>query len=471
MVMGSLRQETELAVVGSGPGGYIAALRAADLGREVVLVEEQERLGGVCLREGCIPSKALIHVVELAASARDAARAGLSFEGLSIDPDALRQWTDSVVDGLTRGIDQLMERRGVEVVRGRARLDGARSLAIEGSDVAGIDFKDCILATGSRANPLPAAGELPIWTSTEALRIPEIPKRLLVVGGGYIGLELGLVYHGLGSRITVAEFFPELLTGADPDLTRVVFKSCERRFESILVESRVVSMERSEAGVAVTIEHGGERRTEEFDQVLAAIGRRPNTDDIGLEKVGIRTCERGLIEVSPAGRTSVPHIWAIGDVVPGPALAHKASREAKVAAEALSGQPSSFDNLAIPAVVFTDPELAWVGLTEREAKEKGRRIAVGRFPLSALGRARTMGRTDGLVKVITDPDTKLVLGIGMVGPHASELIAEGSLALEMGATLEDMLVTIHPHPTLSEAIMEASEVAAGSAVHVQTPKG
>jgi dihydrolipoamide dehydrogenase len=408
--------------------------------------------------------------VELASAAREAAKAGLTFENLSIDPKKLRDWTDSVIGDLTKGIDGLLKRRGVEVIHGRARFDGNRSLILENSDTSGIDFRECVIATGSRINELPPAYNLPVWSSAEALQIPEIPERLLVVGGGYIGLEMGLVYAGLGSQVTMVEYLPGLLTGADPDLVNVVFKNCESKFESIMVDSKVVGIEQTSSGFAVTIEHEGETKREEFNQVLAAVGRKPNTDDIGLQTAGIVANDRGLIEVTPEGRTNVPHIYAIGDVTPGPALAHKASREAKVVAEVIAGQPSAFDNRAIPAVVFTDPELAWAGLTETQAQERGIKINVGRFPLSALGRARTMGRTDGLVKIISDPDSRLVLGVGMVGPHASELIAEGTLALEMGATLEDLMVTIHPHPTLSEAIMEATEVAGGSAVHVHAAK-
>ncbi|MGD2107820.1 MAG: dihydrolipoyl dehydrogenase [Phycisphaerae bacterium] len=466
MVVGSLRQETEVVVIGSGPGGYVAALRAADLGKEVTLVEERDRLGGVCLIEGCIPSKALINFVELASAARDAAKAGLTFENLTIDPRALRDWTESVIDGLTGGIGTLLKKRGVEVIRGRAKFDGPKSLILENSDTAGIDFRHCVIATGSRINELPEAYDLPLWSSAEALTIPEVPEKLLVVGGGYIGLEMGLVYAGLGSKVTMVEFFPRLLMGADPDLVNVVVKNCEKKFDAILVESKVTGVERSSAGYAVTIEHNGDTKKDEFSQVLVAVGRRPNTDNLGLDAAGITPNDHGLIEVTEEGRTNVPNIYAIGDVTPGPALAHKASREAKVVAEVIAGRPAAFDNRAIPAVVFTDPELAWAGLTEQEAKEKGVDVAVGRFPLSALGRARTMGRTDGFVKIIAAPDSNLVLGVGMVGPHASELIAEGTLALEMGATLEDLMVTIHPHPTLSEAIMEATEVAAGTAVHV-----
>jgi dihydrolipoamide dehydrogenase len=466
MVMGSLRREAEVAVIGAGPGGYVAALRAADLGKEVVLIEERERLGGVCLLEGCIPSKALINAIEVVETARAADQMGITFEGMKIDTAALARWTESVVQGLTAGVKGLLDRRGVEVIHGRARFANNQSLAIEGSDISAVDFRRCIIATGSRINELPTGYHLPLWSSAEALKIPTVPQRLLVVGGGYIGLELGLVYAGLGSKITLVEFFPSLLIGADPDLVKVVVRNCEKKFESILVESKVIGVEKTSAGFAATIEHRNKKRTEEFDQVLVAIGRTPNTDNLGLENTKIVPNEKGIIEVSPEGRTVEPHIYAIGDVTPGPQLAHKASREAKVVAEVIAGQPSAFDNRAIPAVVFTDPELAWAGLTEREAKEEGIKVTVGRFPLSALGRARTLGRTDGLVKVLSDPKSKRVLGVGMVGPHVSELIAEGTLALEMGATLEDLMVTIHPHPTISEAIMEAAEVAAGTAVHV-----
>jgi dihydrolipoamide dehydrogenase len=465
-----LRQETEVVVIGGGPGGYVAALRAADLGKDVILIEERERLGGVCLLEGCIPSKTLINAVELIDSARNAKKMGLSFDDLRVDTEALRGWTDSVVEGLSKGIDGLLERRGVEVIHGRARLEGPQSLAVDGAEVSGIDFKHCIIATGSRANELPLGKETPLWSSADALAVPRVPERLLVVGGGYIGLELGQVYAGLGSSVTVAEFSPRLLQGADPDLVKVVIKHCEKRFTSISTESKVTAVGHDGSKFVVSIEHGGETKQESFDQVLAAVGRSPNTEGIGLEDVGIKTNEKGFIEVSPEGRTSIPHIFAIGDVTPGPMLAHKASREAKVAAEVIAGELAEFDNRAIPAVVFTDPEIAWTGMTEQEAKMAGVKVDVSRFPLAALGRARTLGRTEGLAKIISNPSTGLVLGVGMVGPHASELIAEGTLALEMGASLEDLVVTIHPHPTISEAIMEAAEVAAGKAVHVHPPR-
>ncbi len=466
MVMGSLRQECQVAIVGSGPGGYVAALRAADLGKEVILIEERSRLGGVCLNEGCIPSKVLINAVDLISSARAAKKMGLSFTDLQVDLDGLRDWTDSVVSGLSKGVDGLLERRGVEVVRGRARFEHRNALRIEGSAVSGVDFQECIIATGSRVQRLPMAKDLPVWSSTEALKLPSIPERLLVVGGGYIGLELGLVYAGLGSRLTMVELFPKLLQGADPDLVNVVLAHCRKQFESIALESRVVDITHSGSEFVVAVEHDGAVKKSSYDQVLVAVGRRPNTDDLGLEHIGLQPNERGLLDVTPQGRTPVANIFAIGDITAGPALAHKASREAKVAAEVIAGHPSAFDNRAIPAVVFTDPEIAWTGITEQEARALDLQVKVSRFPLSALGRARTLGRVDGLVKIISQPETGLVMGVGMVGPHASELIAEGTLALEMGASLEDLMVTIHPHPTMSEAIAEAAEVAAGQSVHV-----
>jgi dihydrolipoamide dehydrogenase len=468
MVMGSLSQETEVAVIGSGPGGYVAALRLADLGKEVILVEERDRLGGTCLLEGCIPSKALISAVELTEAARNAERIGLSFDNLRLDHQRLRKWTDSVVDGLAQGIDGLLKRRGVEVVQGRAQFAGNRKLIIDGG--GSIEFQHCIIATGSSLSNLPPGIDPTVWSSADALQLSQVPETLLVVGGGYIGLEMGLVYAGLGSRVSIAEFFPRLLMGADFDLVDIMVKHISGRLEEIMVESKVASIEPTNDGFAVQIEQDGQQQARQFAQVLVAIGRQPNTSDLGLENTGVVVDERGFIETDQECRTAEPHIYAIGDVTHGPMLAHKASREGKVAAEVIAQHDASFDNRAIPAVVFTDPEIAWTGLTEREAAEQNIEVTVGRFPLAALGRARTMGRAEGLVKVISDPQTNLVLGVGMVGPHVSELIAEGTLALEMGATLEDLMVTIHPHPTISEAIMEAAEVAAGTAVHVKPPR-
>jgi dihydrolipoamide dehydrogenase len=466
MVMGSLQESTEVAVIGGGPGGYVAAIRAADLGKEVVLIEEREKLGGVCLLEGCIPSKALINIIDIAESARNAEKMGLTFKELSLDPKKMRAWSDSVVDGLTSGISGLLKRREVEVIKGHARFKNNHVLAIEDADVSEIEFRHCIIATGSDINCLPAATDLPVWTSAEALKLPKIPETLVVVGGGYIGLEMGLVYAGLGSKVTMVEYSPRLLMGADFDLVDVVTKHCEKRFAGLLLESKVIGMEKTSAGFVVSVEHAGEKKNIEGEQVLVAIGRKPNTHNLGLENTKIVPDSHGTISVNDEGRTTELHIFAIGDVAPGPMLAHKASREGKVVAEVIAEHHSAFDNRAIPAVVFTDPELAWAGLTEREAEAQGRKVNIGKFPLRALGRARTMGRTDGLVKVISEVETNLVLGVGMVGPYVSEMIAEATLALEMGATLEDLMVTIHPHPTISEAIMEAAEVAAGMPVHI-----
>lgn len=470
MVMGSLRQEAEVAIIGGGPGGYVAAIRAADLGKQVLLIEERERLGGVCLLEGCIPSKTLINVVELVYAARDAKKMGVTFKDLVVDPEGVRGWTKRVVDGLSKGVDGLIEKRGVEVIKGHAHFTSSKSLAIEGGEVAGVDFRHCIIATGSRVAELPAAKDVPVWTSKEALELREIPETLLIIGGGYIGLEMGLVYAGLGSKVTVVEFMPALLAGPDPDLTQVVVKSCEKRFESIQVDSKVVGIEKTSNGFAVSVESKGETSKQEYGQVLVAVGRKPNSEDIGLEKTKVVVDERGFIETDDECRTAEPHIFAIGDVTTGPMLAHKASREGKVVAEVIAQHQSAFDNRAIPAVVYTDPEIAWTGLTEQEAQAQGRNFKVGRFPLRALGRARTLGRTDGFAKIISDAESGLVLGVGLVGAQASELIAEGTLAVEMGATLEDLMVTIHPHPTLSEALMEAAEAAAGTSVHILPPK-
>ena len=475
MVMGSLREETQVVVIGSGPGGYVAALRLADLGKEVLLVEERERPGGTCLLEGCIPSKALINAVEVKEAALAADKLGLTFSDMKLDVEKLRSWTDGIVDGLSKGIGSLLERRGVEVVRGRARFTSSTSIDLEGGEISGIDFEQAIIATGSSLNRLPEGIVQSVWSSADALKLPYVPESLLVVGGGYIGLEMGLVYQGLGSKVSVVEFFPRLLMGADFDLVDVMVRQVSKRLTEIMVDSKVQSIVETktgthEEGYDVAIEHEGQTSKRHYDQVLVAIGRRPRTDDLGLSHTKAVVDDRGVIRTNTECRTDDPNIFAIGDVAAGPMVAHKASREGKVAAEVIAQHRAEFDNRAIPAVVFTDPEIAWAGLTEREAEEQGIPVKIGRFPLSALGRARTLGRTDGLVKILAEPETGLVLGIGMVGPMASELIAEGTLAVEMGATLEDLMVTIHPHPTLSEAIMEAAEVAAGTAVHINPPR-
>jgi len=469
MVVGEMILDTDVVVIGGGPGGYVAAGHAADLGKSVVLIEKRENLGGVCLIEGCIPSKTLIHAVEVADEFRNSEKLGIIHGDISFDLPKLREWTSSVVNQLTNGVDTLITKRDIDVVRGHARFVDKNKLHVEGAN-AYIRFKDAIIATGSRINELPGDYDLPLWSSAEALTLPEIPEKLLVVGGGYIGMEMGLVYAGLGSNVTMVEFLPSLLAGADADLVNVVVKKVKNKFAAVHTDSKVIGVEKSGKGYTVEIEHEGKTFKEDFDQVLVAIGRKPNTDDLGLQKVGIEVDKQGLIETNEECRTSVKNIFAIGDVTHGPALAHKASREGKVAAEVISGQPSAFDNVTVPAVIFTDPEVAWTGLTEREAEEKGIKIKVGRFPLTALGRAKSVGKTEGFVKVIIDPESKLVLGVGIVGQHASELIAEGNLAIEMGATVEDLIVSIHPHPTFSESIMEAAEMAAGGTVHLLPQK-
>ncbi len=463
MVMGELKMETEVAIIGAGPGGYVAALRAADLGKEVTLIDERDRPGGVCLIEGCIPSKTLIHAVTLTEALKGGKKFGLTFENLQINHNTLREHTEEVVEGLTSSIKKLLIRRGVEIIKGRASFVSDHEIQIKGSDVAGVTFQHAIIATGSRPKSIPGTEDLDLWDSAKALKLPTIPSSLIVVGGGYIGMELGSVYAGLGSKVTLVHSRPNLIKSADDDLVRVMLKSTERRFEKIITDNRVASITKESGLFKVLLKDGTELLG---DNVFVSIGRKPNSDKIGLENTSVEVSEDGLIKVDEQCRTTVPHIFAIGDVVPGPQLAHKASREAKVAAEVIVGENSAFDNRAVPAVVFTDPEIAWVGLTEREAIENKEKVAIGRFPLKALGRARTLGREDGMVKIIYSPESQLVLGVGIVSPDASDLIAEATLAIEMGAVLEDMMVTIHPHPTLSEAIQEAAEVAAGTAVHI-----
>jgi len=470
MVMGSLREETQVVVIGSGPGGYVAALRLADLGKDVLIIEKRDRPGGTCLLEGCIPSKALIHAVEIKEAALDSEKIGLKFTGMEVDPTRLRAWTDEVVQGLSDGIKGLLKRRGVTVIEGHARFTSPTSLSIEGGEVSGVDFEQAVIATGSSLNRLPDGMVQSVWSSADALKLPKVPADLLVVGGGYIGLEMGLVYQGLGSQVSVVEFSPRLLMGADQDLVDIMVGQVSERLNEIMVDSKVKSIVEAGEGFDVEIEMDGQVVKKHYEQVLVAIGRRPNTDDIGLDATGVKTDDQGFIITDDFCRTDQANIYAIGDAAQGPMLAHKASREGKVAAESIADGDAAMDNRAIPAVVFTNPEIAWSGLTEREAEEQGIPIKTGKFPLSALGRARTLGRTDGLVKIIADPDTNLILGVGIVGPMASELIAEGTLAIEMGATLEDLMVTIHPHPTLSEALMEAAEVAAGEAIHVNPPR-
>lgn len=465
MVVGEMIYDTDVLVIGGGPGGYTAAIHAADLGRDVVLVESRAGMGGVCLTEGCIPSKTLIHAVNTANAVRDAADMGIVSGDIGFDPQTLGNYIRRVVGDLSAGVEKLLANREIELIHGHARFVKPNQVYVEGANTI-VRFSHAVIATGSRINDLPSGLDQPVWTSAEALTVPEIPESLLVIGGGYIGLEIGQAYAGLGSRVSLVEFAPHLLTGADRDLVQVVVKQCRQQFEAVHTDSRVTDIRRTDDGFRVDIDtkQGPVSRT--FARVLAATGRRPNTDDLGLDILGIEPDERGIIQTDDQCRTRLPHIFAIGDVAPGPALAHKASREGKVAAEVIAGENAAFDNVSVPAVLFTSPEIAWTGLTEAEAKDRNIPVTVGKFPLTALGRAKSSGKTRGFVKVIAAPDSQLVLGMGIVGEHASELIAEGNLAIEMGACLEDLIVSIHPHPTFSESIMEAAEMAGAGSVHL-----
>jgi dihydrolipoamide dehydrogenase len=471
---------TQLVVIGAGPGGYAAAFYAADLGMQVTLIDPSVNPGGVCLYRGCIPSKALLHVADVVNEARHAEAWGVTFGAPKIDVDRLRAFKTKVVNGLTGGLGQLSKQRKIAYIQGTAAFRDAHTLEItrsaEGGGVDTLAFEHAIIATGSRPSTVPGLSiDSPrVMDSTAALELPDIPKSLLVVGGGYIGLELGSVYAALGTKVTVVEMTGGLLPGADRDLVNILAKRIEAICESVLLNTKVVGMKDVKNGVAVTFEGeglvGDAAKERTFDRVLISIGRRPNSAIPGLDRTGVKVNSRGFIDVDPARRTAEPSIYAIGDVVGEPMLAHKASHEGRVAVEAIAGERVAFEPLAIPAVVFTDPELAWCGLTESDAKKENREVTVARFPWGASGRAQTLDRSDGLTKLILDPKTERILGVGIVGPGAGELIAEGVLAIEMGANATDLRMTIHPHPTLSETLMESAEVFFGQATHVYRPK-
>jgi dihydrolipoamide dehydrogenase len=466
------RSETaSLVVVGGGPGGYAAAFRAADLGLDVTLVDADERLGGVCLLRGCIPSKALLHAARLVHEARDAGALGLRFPGPEIDLDRLRSWTAEVVDRLASGVAQLAKRRGVRVLQARARFHDAQSLELDGDEApARLAFDHAILATGSEpAAPGALRSDDPrVMDSTSALRLERVPETLLVVGGGYIGLEMGSVYAALGSKVTLVELTGGLLPGVDPDLVRPLERRLTESVVTIAKSTKVTSLEALDAGIRVRLEGAGVPPQPLYERVLVAVGRRPLSHGLGLEGAGVERDGRGFVRVDRQGRTSAERIFAIGDVSGEPMLAHKASRDGRVAAEAIAGEPAEKDQIAVPAVVFTDPEVAWSGLTETAAREAGRAVRVARFPWAASGRALTLGRSDGFTKLVFDPDTERLLGVGIVGPGAGELIAEGTLAVEMGAVARDVAETIHTHPTLSETVGEAAEAFFGQATHIHT---
>jgi dihydrolipoamide dehydrogenase len=464
---------TQLVVIGAGPGGYAAAFYAADLGMQVTLVDPAVNPGGVCLYRGCIPSKALLHVAKLIGEAKHAEAWGISFGAPKIDLDRLRSFKEKVVGQLTGGLGQLSKQRKVSYIQGSAAFRDARTLEIarEGKEQDTLTFEHAIIATGSHPARVPGLSidSARVMDSTGALDLPDIPKRLLVVGGGYIGLELGSVYAALGTKVTVVEMTGGLLPGADRDLVNILARRIESMCEAVLLNTKVVSMKETKQGVAVTLEGDVEKKEQTFDRVLVSIGRRPNPVP-GIENTGVKVNARGFVEVDGSLRTAEPTIFAIGDVVGEPMLAHKASHEGRTAVEAIAGHKAVFEPLAIPAVVFTDPELAWCGLTETDAQKAKREVTVARFPWGASGRALTLDRSDGVTKLIVDPKTERILGVGIVGPGAGELIAEGVLAVEMGANATDLKMSIHPHPTLSETLMESAEVFFGQATHVYRPK-
>ena len=459
--------ETDVVVIGAGPGGYAAAFHAADLGLQVTMVDTRERPGGVCLNVGCIPSKALLHAAEVIDEARHSKGFGISFAEPAIDLERLRSWKEKIVSQLTGGLGQLGKKRGVEYVQAKVRFEDTGTLALEDGEPGILKFQRAIIATGSRPTVIPGLDleSDRIMDSTDALELPDVPKRLLVVGGGYIGLELGTVYAALGSKVTVVEMLAGLLPGADKDLVRPLERRIRKSFEAVYTETKVVSVTETKKGLTVRFE-GKTDEKQTFDRVLVAVGRRPNSDDLGLEKIGIEPDDAGFITVDEQCRTSLENIFAIGDVAGQPMLAHKAMREGKVAAEVLAGKRSTFDNQAIPAVVFTNPEVAWTGLTETEAKNKGIDFKVARFPWAASGRALTLGRGEGLTKMLFEPESGRILGVGIVGSNAGELIAEGNLAIEMAAVAEDLALTIHTHPTLSETVGEVADVFLGHATHL-----
>jgi dihydrolipoamide dehydrogenase len=464
----------QLVVVGAGPGGYAAAFLAADLGLSVALVDPEVNPGGVCVYRGCIPSKALLHVAKLLDESRHAKAWGIEFGEPKIDLAGLRAFKDNVVKKNTSGTGQLVKIRKVQYLQGYAEIVDAHNLKVKlaaGAEES-VQFEHAILATGSTPAipPMLKVDDPRVMDSTAALDLPDIPKSLLVVGGGYIGLELGTVYAALGSGVTVVEMTPGLLPGADRDLVDVLAKRVKEMMKSVLLETKVVQVKPEESGIRVTFEGNVDPKEALFDRVLVSVGRRPNSKIPGLERTHVQVDQRGFIMVDEQRRTHEPSMFAIGDVVGEPMLAHKASHEGRVAVEVMAGENVAFAPRAIPAVVFTDPEIAWAGLTEAQAKHDDRKVAVAKFPWGASGRAATLDRTDGLTKLILDPDSERLLGVGLVGPGAGELIAEGVLAIEMGATATDLKLTIHPHPTLSETLMESAEVFFGQATHVYRPK-
>lgn len=468
--------ECDLVVIGAGPGGYAAAFRAADKGLKTVLIEKFNTLGGVCLNVGCIPSKALLHLVALKEEMEEVKNHGLEYSGVKINLKKMRDFKDSVIAQMTGGLKQLSKARKVQVIYGMAEFVDSNNLEVkggkDGKEIERVVFKNAIIATGSKPI-IPPAMDLKsdlVMDSTDALELKNIPKSLLVVGGGVIGLEMGSVYAGLGSEVTVVEALDKIAGSADPDLTKILQKKLNNSFKAIKTNCQVEKMAIKNKQVEVTYSGSEKSQTEKFDKVLVSVGRKPNSDSLALDKVGVKVSERGFIEVDNQLRTSIANIFAIGDVVGGAMLAHKAAHEGLVAVDVILGKKVIFDKRGIPCVIYTNPEVAWVGLTETEAKAKGIQYKLGSFPWAASGRAVAMGKKDGVTKILFDPKTERVLGVGMVGANAGELIAEGGLALEMSAVMEDIALTVHAHPTVSETFMEAAENLHGMSVHIYSPK-
>ncbi len=465
----------QIAVIGGGPGGYAAAFLAADLGMKVTLIDQELNPGGVCLYRGCIPSKALLHVAKLIDESRHAKNWGIEFGEPKIDVTRLRSFKEGVVNKLTGGLGQLSKQRKVQYIQGKAAFENSNTIRVSkvnGGDES-LNFDRIIIATGSRPAVIPSLKlDTPrMMDSTGALNLKDVPGNLLVVGGGYIGLELGTVYAALGSKVTVVEMTAGLLPGADRDLVLPLHKRIEKNFESILLNTTVTSVKEEANGIRVSFKSVDDTQSEKlFEKVLVSVGRKPNSEISGLDKTQVKIGERGFIQVNKQLQTNDPAIYAIGDVVGEPMLAHKASHEGRTAVEAIAGHKVAFEPNAIPAVVFTDPEIAWCGLTETQAQKENREIKVAKFPWAASGRAMTIDRPEGMTKLIFDPQTERVLGMGIVGAGAGELIAEGVLAVEMAATATDIALSIHPHPTLSETVMESAEVFFGTSTHIYRPK-
>ncbi len=472
--MNTKDKSTQLVIIGGGPGGYVAAFHAADLGMKVVIVDPELNPGGVCLYRGCIPSKALLHAAEIIREAEHAKNFGIDFGKPKIDLSKLRGWKDDVVSKLTGGVGQLAKLRKIEHIRGLATFENANTLKIKTNDDESykLSFENVIIATGSSPSNIPGISidSKNVLDSTTALDLDELPGSLLVIGGGYIGLEMGTVYAALGSKVTVVEMTDGILPGADRDLAAELLKRIEKIFDKILLKTKVVGLVEENSGIKVSFEGDNvEKKEQLFDKVLISIGRNPNSKNIGLENINVETDKLGFIKVDLQRRTGESSVFAIGDVAGEPMLAHKASHEGKVAVEAIAGKKTAFEPKAIPAVVFTDPEIAWCGLTETEAEEQRRDVKILKFPWRASGRAATLDRSDGLTKHIVDAKTGRILGVGIAGPRAGELITEGVLAIEMAALASDLELTIHPHPTLSETVMEAAEMFEGQSTHYYKP--